>query len=404
MTRLALLPLFVLSVLACGVSQAANVVWLEAEQFRDLGGWTERRAVRRPDGLAVPAGDRTGWAGQGRGDDGVDSRRRASTASGSAPATGCPSTARASFRSCWAASAARVFGQSKAKGWVWEDGGAHELAAGKLEVRLHDLTGHYGRCDAIVLTDDPDYRPPDDRAELVAERIAGRRREPRGETAGPVRHGRGRRRAGRHVGGDRLGPDRAPRPPWSRTGPCSAATAAPKSSSSPRATRPASRSIPGEGGIIEEFRGAVDGYSERMLKLCRGQKNLDLYLNTHATGVEMKDAGQIAAVEALEVTTGQRLAFPARSSSTARATARSASGPGPSIATGASRGRCTTRRAPQSRATTKDHGRHAPLRHGSRVRAGRVPGPGLGPPVPASAPISTTGRHPAAPHSAAGNG
>ena len=66
---------------------------------------------------------------------------------------------------------------------------------------------------------------------------------------------------------------------------------------------------PGESGIIEEFRGPADQYSQRMLKLCKAEPKLDLFLNTHATGVQRKGPGQIAAVETLEVTTGRRVEF-----------------------------------------------------------------------------------------------
>ncbi len=67
---------------------------------------------------------------------------------------------------------------------------------------------------------------------------------------------------------------------------------------------------PGEGGIIEEIRGKAEVYSPRMLKLVKQEPNLDLYLNTHATGVEKKPSGEIAALQALEVTSGKRLAIP----------------------------------------------------------------------------------------------
>jgi hypothetical protein len=66
---------------------------------------------------------------------------------------------------------------------------------------------------------------------------------------------------------------------------------------------------PGETGIIEEFRGPTDEYSGRMLKLCRAESKLGLFLNTHATGVQRKAPGQIAAVEALEVSSGRRMAL-----------------------------------------------------------------------------------------------
>lgn len=44
--------------------------------------------------------------------------------------------------------------------WIWEHAGAVELSAGPATLALHDLTGYYGRCDAILLTTDEAYRPP----------------------------------------------------------------------------------------------------------------------------------------------------------------------------------------------------------------------------------------------------
>lgn len=44
--------------------------------------------------------------------------------------------------------------------WIWERVGAVELTAGPATLALHDLTGYYGRCDAVLLTTDEAYRPP----------------------------------------------------------------------------------------------------------------------------------------------------------------------------------------------------------------------------------------------------
>ena len=38
-----------------------------------------------------------------------------------------------------------IFGKSGQDGWQWEDGNAHEIC-GSVEIRLHDLSGYYGRC------------------------------------------------------------------------------------------------------------------------------------------------------------------------------------------------------------------------------------------------------------------
>ena len=44
-----------------------------------------------------------------------------------------------------------------------------KLASGKVELKLHDLTGFEGRCDAILLAD-PSFRPPEDSAALASFR------------------------------------------------------------------------------------------------------------------------------------------------------------------------------------------------------------------------------------------
>ena len=55
-----------------------------------------------------------------------------------------------------------VFGD-RGKKWGWLVSRTKvALAAGKVEVALHDLTGFDGRCDAVILSKDPSFRPPDD--------------------------------------------------------------------------------------------------------------------------------------------------------------------------------------------------------------------------------------------------
>ncbi len=65
-----------------------------------------------------------------------------------------------------------TFGEQANPQWTWVKGGTFDLSAGKHRVVLHDLTGAYGRCDAIVLTSDPSYKPSDDRAQLDRDRRA----------------------------------------------------------------------------------------------------------------------------------------------------------------------------------------------------------------------------------------
>ncbi|MDA7920438.1 FAD-dependent oxidoreductase [Verrucomicrobiales bacterium] len=56
------------------------------------------------------------------------------------------------------------FGTEGAK-WHWQDGGEIELAAGETEIRLKDLTGFNGRCDAIVLSQGAEA--PDNSSEVL---------------------------------------------------------------------------------------------------------------------------------------------------------------------------------------------------------------------------------------------
>jgi len=60
--------------------------------------------------------------------------------------------------------APETFGTKGAQ-WHWQNGGSIEIAEadlkeGKATLTLKDLTGFDGRCDAIILTDEPDLAPP----------------------------------------------------------------------------------------------------------------------------------------------------------------------------------------------------------------------------------------------------
>ena len=203
-----------------------------------------------------------------------------------------------------------VFGQAKAKDWVWEDGGVHRLGGGPLEVRLHDLTGHYGRCDCVVLTADLSYRPPSDIQELAAARQqhGGVSREPKHlELYDTVVVGGGLAGTVAAVASARMGCRTA----LVQNRPVLGGNASTEVLVHPQGDTTGERLDPGEGGIVEEFRSkTTEDFSPRMLQIVRAEKSLDLYLNTHATGVRMKSAGRVAAVEALDVTTGRRLVFP----------------------------------------------------------------------------------------------
>ncbi|MGO8752777.1 MAG: FAD-dependent oxidoreductase [Thermoguttaceae bacterium] len=292
----------------CG---AAGFVWLEAEQFKDLGGWTNDSQfidqMGSPYLLAI----------------GLEGPVRDAVTRVTIPAAGkyrlwvrsrdwTPEYSPGRFEVLVGGKAApHVFGKSKRKGWIWEDGGEQELAAGEIEVRLHDLTGHYGRCDAILWTSDLSYCPPDDRLKLAAARIEFGGVSHEVESRGPydtVVVGGGLAGTMAAIASARMGAKTAlvqDRPVLGGNGSTEVLV-------NPEGDTTREPLDPGEGGIIEEFRGNSQGYSERMLNVARREQYLDLYLNAHATGVRMKRPGEIAAVEALQTNTGRRLAFSGR--------------------------------------------------------------------------------------------
>jgi len=63
----------------------------------------------------------------------------------------------------------KTLGQADKDAWQWVDGGTFDLAAGEIEVRLHDLTGWWGRCDALVLAG-PGFQAADDPKALAQQR------------------------------------------------------------------------------------------------------------------------------------------------------------------------------------------------------------------------------------------
>src|SRR3954470_7703503 len=56
---------------------------------------------------------------------------------------------------------AATFGTEGAD-WHWQDGGTVEIANVETPIALHDLTGFDGRCDAIVFSKDAGFVPPND--------------------------------------------------------------------------------------------------------------------------------------------------------------------------------------------------------------------------------------------------
>ncbi|TKG94263.1 FAD-dependent oxidoreductase [Puteibacter caeruleilacunae] len=206
-----------------------------------------------------------------------------------------------------------VFG-TKTQEWNWEAGGTVKVEKGTLKIALKDLTGFNGRCDALLFTTDPNFRPTNDINELAALR-----RELLGLSEKPAV-------AGKYdfviVGGGVAGT-------------CAAISAARlgvkvaliqnrpvlggNNSSEVRVhlgARVNMEPYPALGDLTNEISPAKGGNAEpksqyedeKKLNVVLAENNIDLFLNHHANEVKMKD-GKIAAVVAQNIETGERLVF-----------------------------------------------------------------------------------------------
>ena len=155
------------------VTLHAATVLVEAESFDSTGGWvTDQQSMDQmgspylmAHGLGVPVADAVTRiavleAGRYR----VWARTRDWVATWQAP--GAPGKFKIIIDGQVLDA---VFGTQGAD-WHWQDGGTVDLQAGQATIALRDLTGFNGRCDAILLSTDPGFRPPDNGPELAALR------------------------------------------------------------------------------------------------------------------------------------------------------------------------------------------------------------------------------------------
>jgi hypothetical protein len=211
-----------------------------------------------------------------------------------------------------------VFG-TEGEAWHWQAGGSVAIAASDRPVRvaLRDLTGFNGRCDAILLTTDPDLVPPNE-----GESMAQFRRQLTGHSEVPED-------AGSYdlvvVGGGMAGI-------------CSAVSAARlgltvaliqdrsvlggNNSSEIRVHlhgRIHLPPYPALGGIVNELGPHAIGNArppryyedQRKLEIVQSEPTLELFLNTRVNAVEM-DGSRITAVVGQDVGTGRRMRFTGR--------------------------------------------------------------------------------------------
>ncbi len=209
----------------------------------------------------------------------------------------------------------QVFGVKRGD-WAWISGGHISLSAGSHTIALRDLTGFNGRCDAIFLSNEAGFSPPND-----LEGLADLRKDLLGLSKKP-------KNAGKFdfviIGGGMAGT-------------CAAISAARlgvkvalvqnrpvlggNNSSEVRVHLGARINLepyPALGNLVNEIGPSRGGNAQpkeyyeddKKLKAVLAEENLTLFLNTHANGVEVED-GKIRAVVAQNIRTGEKLRFTA---------------------------------------------------------------------------------------------
>ena len=289
-----------------------QVVWLEANQFNDLGGWSNDS--QHVDVMGSPYLLATG----------VGKPVADAVTTAKIPVSGTyrlwvrcrdwlPSHSPGQFQVMVKGQASpTTFGKSENDNWQWVDGGTYTLGAGDTEVRIHDLTGWWGRVDAIVLA------PPAFEAAVELRDLEEQRVRYSGVTSGfktesfdIVIAGGGPSGMGAAIAAARLGSKVA----LIQDRPVVGGNASSEIEVPPMATWGKSQSDDLHvTGIVQEIFGRIQGKTADptlMLSKITDEENITLFLNTRVTGVDMIGATQIKAVKGLDVFSGQRLRFEA---------------------------------------------------------------------------------------------
>ena len=201
-----------------------------------------------------------------------------------------------------------VFGTESTEKWCWCAAGDFTLPAGPVKLALHDLTGYYGRCDAILLTTDLDYVPPEKTDEIAKERsrLTGLSLQPQdGGTFDVVVVGAGAAGTCAAIASARNGAKTAiiqNRPVLG--GNASIELGVPLCGAAGH--QPNAR----EGGIVEEAIRIRSRFGHRKMSepfriLAEAEKNLTVFYNQHVFDVTMDGEKRIKTVRAVDTLNGR---------------------------------------------------------------------------------------------------
>lgn len=314
-----MIPLL-LTLLTAPETPGPDTVLVEAESFRDLGGWSlDTQFIEimgspylLAHGLGTPVRDAETTvtlpaAGTWR----VFVRTKDWVARWNAPGTPGRFQLRVNGKPLPV-----EFG-TRGKEWSWQEGGSVEVSSPEVQLALRDLTGFDGRCDAILFTRSASYRPPEDPRPLAPWRRELLGLPERPPTEGPfdlVVVGGGYAGIATAVSAARLG--------------CRVALLQDRGvlgGNGSSEVRVWSKGViktglyPRLGEIVEEFMdraSASPGQAEefgdaKKEAVVRAEKNLSLFLHHYAYRVE-KEGDRISAVLAFDTRTGRERRFEAR--------------------------------------------------------------------------------------------